>query len=56
MAKNKNLSKTESKKTNQAKKNRDRIMAMYSILMGCHMGGGFREMGEEVRGLRSTNQ
>ena len=41
-------------------KNRDRIMDMMQPINeehfdGCQMGGRWRGMGEEVRGLRSTN-
>ena len=41
---------------NQAnKKNRDRIMDT-ECFDGCHLGGTCGGMGEEARGLRSTNR
>ena len=54
MATNTYLSSIESKK-NKLSKNRENH-GYGERFDGCQMGWGFGEMGEEVRGLRSTNR
>ena len=41
---------------NKANKNRDRIMDMENVLTVARWEEGYREMGKEVREVRSINQ
>ena len=55
MATNTYLSTTDSKKLRKQEEQRQNH-AYGKGFDGCQMGGGWRRMGEEVRGLRSTNR
>ena len=56
MAINTYLSTIESRKPTKQTRTTDRIMDMENILMVARQEGGCGGMGEEVRGLRSTNR
>ena len=54
MAKNTNLSTIESKKQTKLRRRTETETWIWDF-DGCQVGGGCSGMGEEVRGLRSTN-
>ena len=54
--KNINISMIESQKQTQQMRRMRQNHGYRVCFDGCQMGGGYRGIGEEVRGLRSTNR